>query len=150
MDQTLSDEIKNKKRFLYSYRNNKERLNKLEEKLETLEERLTSISSPNLSGMPRGSVLVTTADLIADKSILKDRIKTLKNKCDNIKKKVLAEIDLLEDVRYSEVLELYFISALSFDDIAEELGYSTRHTITLYSKAIKILVNNNNIAVETQ
>lgn len=141
MSQNIEAEIKRKKRFLYSYKNNKSRLLRLEEKLVLLEHRIESVKSPTLSGMPRGGVPVTLDDLLSDKELLQDRIKQLKSKCRLLKADILKEIDLLEDVRYSDVLELYFIECLSFDSISEDLGYSVRHILNLYKEAIIELVN---------
>ena len=55
------------------------------------------------------------------------------------RREICEEIDSLEDPRFSEVLEMFFIDCMEFDDIAEELGYSERHVISLYSEAIEIL-----------
>lgn len=147
MSQISKQEITQKKQFLYSYKNNKKRLTRLEEKLSLLNERITSIKSPNLSGMPRGGIPVTLDDLLSDKDILQNRIKKLKVKCESIKKDILNEIDKLEDIRYSEVLELYFISDLSFDDIGDELGYTTRHVLRLYTRGVNQLINISNRTV---
>ena len=133
-------EIKKKKSFLYRYRNNKLRLERLEKKLPLLEDRLTSLRATNLSGMPRGGVPVTMDDLLNDIDLLKERIRKLKIKCDEIKREIIDEIDNLEDTRYSEVLEMYFIERLSFEDISDELGYTERHIKRLYARAINKLV----------
>lgn len=55
---------------------------------------------------------------------------------------VLEEIDTLEDDRYVEVLESFFIDCKSFADIAEDTGYQERHVIRLYSQGIEELVIN--------
>ena len=56
-----------KKKWLSRYRNNQIKIDKLSQRLENLEQRITSIKSPNLSVMPRGSVPVTMADMVADR-----------------------------------------------------------------------------------
>ena len=89
--------------------------------------------------MPRGGVPVTIDDLMSDKMDLEDRIKRLKAKSRGLKLEVCEEIDSLEDPRYCEVLEAHFIDGLSFEDIADELGYTERHVIKLYSEAITLL-----------
>lgn len=143
MDDQTSQEIEalryKKKQFLRRYRKNVACIERLEKKLVLLDERITSLRSPNLSGMPRGGVPVTIDDLMSDKMDLEDRIKRLKAKSRGLKNAVYEEIDSLEDSRYCEVLEAHFIEGLSFEDIAEEMGYTERHVINLYSEAITLL-----------
>lgn len=143
MDEQTSQEIEalrsKKKRSLRRYRKNIACIERLEKKLVLMDERITSLRSPSLSGMPRGGVPVTIDDLMSDKLDLEDRIKRLKAKSRDLKKAVCEEIDSIEDSRYCEILEAHFIDGLSFDDIAEELGYTERHVIKLYSEAITLL-----------
>lgn len=140
MDEQSKQEIeKHKKRSLKRYRNNIKCIERLERKLVVLDERIKTIKSPNFSGMPRGGVPVTIDDLLSDKMDLEDRIKRLKAKSRDLKKAVCEEIDSLEDTRYCEVLEAHFIEGLSFEDIAEEMGYTERNVIKLYSEAITLL-----------
>lgn len=128
-----------KKRSLKRYRKNLACIARLEIKLALLDDRITGLKSPSLSGMPRGGVPVKLEDLLSDKMDLEDRIKRLKAKSRGLKNEVCEEIDSLEDSRYCEVLELRFIDGLSFDEIAEEMGYTERHIINLYSEAITLL-----------
>lgn len=140
MDEQSKQEVeKHKKRSLKRYRKIIERIDRLEMKLETLDERITTIKSPNFSGMPRGGVPVTLDDLLSDKADLEARIKRLKEKSREYKTEIREEIDSLEDYRYCEILEAHFIDGVSIEDIAEELGYSERHTYTLYQEAISLL-----------
>lgn len=143
MDDQTSQEIETlrhkKKQSLRRYRKNVACIERLEKKLVLLDERITSLRSPNFSGMPRGGVPVTIDDLISDKMDLEDRIKRLKAKSRDLKNAVCEEIDSLEDSRYCEVLEAYFIEGLTFEDIAEEMGYTERNVIKLYSEAITLL-----------
>lgn len=143
MDDLTSQEIETlrfkKKKSLRRYRKNVACIERLEKKLVLLDDRITGLKSPNFSGMPRGGVPVTIDDLMSDKLDLEDRIKRLKEKSRDLKKSVCEEIDSLEDSRYCEILEAHFIDGLSFEDIAEELGYTERHVIKLYSEAIALL-----------
>ena len=91
--------------------------------------------------MPRGGIKITVEDLIADKLLTEERIHTLKAKSETIKREILAEIDRLDDVRYTDVLELFFIDCLTFEEIAEELGYNERHIVRLYTEALDVLVD---------
>ena len=132
-------EIESKKRFLKRYRKNLNCINRLEDKLNLLDDKLNSVRSPNLSGMPRGGTPVTEADLIADKIDLEERIKRLKEKSKILKREILEEIDSLDEPRYCMVLEEFFIDCLSLEDIAENEGYTIRHVYRLYHDAVESL-----------
>ncbi|MBQ7123441.1 MAG: DUF1492 domain-containing protein [Oscillospiraceae bacterium] len=140
VENEMFQEVEDKKVFLKRYRENRACVRRLEKKLALLEDRIISIKSPNFSGMPRGGQPVTLADLISDKDELEKRIERLKKKGRQIKSEILEEIDTLEDPRYCEILEAYFIDGLSMEDIAENEGYSVRQIYKLYSEAINILL----------
>lgn len=134
-----NQEIKNiekKKRSLKRYKKNKACIERLEEKLLTLNERIQSARSPTLSGTPHGGIPVTTADLIADKEDLTYRIARLKDKGRTLKIEILEEIDTLEDYRYCEILEGFFIECRTLEEIADSEGYTLRHVYRLYSEAV--------------
>ena len=131
--------IERKKRSLKRYKKNVACVVRLEEKLTLLDERIKSIKSPNYSGMPRGGRPVTIDELLSDKIDLEERIKRLKVKGKRLKNEILEEIDSLEDFRYCEVLEAFFIDGLSLEEIAENEGYTVRHIYRLYSEAVTLL-----------
>lgn len=139
MEDQEIQEIKMKKRSLKRYRNNLACIGRLEEKLTLLDDRIKSVKSPNYSGMPRGGTPITIEDLISDKMDLEKRIKRLKDKSTILKDQILEEIDSLEDYRYCEVLEAYFIDCKAMIDIAEEMGYTDRYIYDLYKAAIEAL-----------
>lgn len=130
-----------KKRSLRRYRKNVACVERLEEKLKYLIEKINSPRASNLSGMPRGSTPVTTADLLVDKLELEERIARLKAKGKKLKNEILEEIDTLDDPRYCEILEAYFIDGLTLEKIAEKECYTERHVYRLYSEAITILAS---------
>ena len=142
MEDQEIQEIKKKKRSLKRYRNNLACIGRLEEKLTLLDERIKSVKSPNYSGMPRGGTPITIEELISDKVDLEKRIKRLKDKGKKYKDQILEEIDSLEDLRYCEVLEAYFIECMSISDIAEEMGYTDRYIYDLYKNAVQELTFN--------
>lgn len=134
-------EFKRKKRFLKRYQNNLSCIVRLEEKRLLLDEKSKSVKSPNLSGMPRGGVPLTTADIVSDILDLDDRIARLKDKNKIVKEEILNEIDSLEDSRYCEVLEAFFIDGISLRDIGDNMGYTERHIHRLYKEAIVALIS---------
>ncbi len=131
--------IENKKRTLKRYKKNLACIDRLQSKLDNLNDRLTSVRSPVLSGMPRGGQPVTTADLIAEKCELEERIDRLKEKSKKLRAEILSEIDRLEDPRYCEVLESFFIECKSLEEISDKLGYTDRHVYRLYSEGCTFL-----------
>lgn len=138
-DQTVRNMEKQKKRFLKRYQKNVNCIKRLERKKVDLESRLGSVKSPSLSGMPRG-IPVTQVDLVSEKIDLEKRIEKLKEKNHKVKEEILEEIDALEDTRYCEVMEAHFIDDLTFEKIAEYMGYTERHIYNLYKEAISLLV----------
>ena len=128
--------IESKKRFLKRYRKNYNCIVRLEEKLNLLDVKISSVKSPNFSGMPRGGQPVSIDDMISDKLDLEKRIKRLKEKGKRLKNEILEEIDSLDDPRYVAVLEGFFIDCLSMEDIAENEGYTVRHVYNLYHDAV--------------
>jgi DNA-directed RNA polymerase specialized sigma subunit len=132
--------IEKKKKYLKRYKKNMACIDRLKIKLHNLDDKIKSIKSPNYSGMPKGGQPVTLEELLSDKLDLEKRIDRLSNKKASLKNKVLEEIDNLEDDRYVEVLESFFIDCKTHAEIAEDMGYQERHVIRLYSEAIRELV----------
>lgn len=142
MEDLEIQEIERKKRSLKRYKKNLVCIGRLEEKLALLDDRIKSVKSPNMSGMPRGGTPVTIADLLSDKVELEERIERQKAKSKDLKKEILEEIDSLDDVRYMEILESFFIDGISLEDIADNEGYTVRHVYRLYSEAVTKLALN--------
>ena len=132
-------DVEKKKRELKRYKKNLACINRLEEKLFALDERIRSVRSPNYSGMPKSSDRITTEDLIADKIELEERINRLVSKGRKLKSEILEEIDSIEDYRYCEILEAFFIDRMTIEEIAEKKGYTPRHAYRLYSEAVTLL-----------
>ena len=135
-------EIEKKKRLLKRYKKNLACIGRLEDKLDHLDEKIKSLRSPNYSGMPRGGTPVTIEELLSDKLDLEKRIEKLKRKSKNIKDSIVEEIDTLEDPRYCEVLEAYFIDCKTISEIAEDMGYTDTHIYNLYRDAVTELTLN--------
>ena len=133
----IIQETEDKKRYLRQYRKNRALVNRLKNKIKNLDERMTSLRSPTLSDMPRGGTPITNSDLIAEKDELVERLNRLEEKGKKIKAELLDKIDDLDDPRYAEVLESYFIDCKTLETIADENSYTMRHIVRLYSEAIK-------------
>lgn len=141
MEKSSISEIERKKRSLKRYKKNLACIDRLEDKLDLLNDRMTSIKSPNLSGMPRGGQPTTITDLVADKVELEERIAALKLKSRRLRKETLEEIDRLDDPKHVKVLEMFFIDRLTLEEIAAELNYSNRHVYRIYSESLEYLAD---------
>ena len=136
MDDSQINDIEQKKRYLKRYKKNLALINRLENKLLNLNERIYTIKSPNFSGMPKGGKSVDISDLISDKKEIEARISRLRKKGNILRSETLDVIDSMDDVRYAEILESFFIDCKSFEEIADNMGYTIRHVIRVYSEAI--------------
>ena len=146
MDDSQLKDLERKKRYLKRYKKNLALIERLENKLADLNERIYKIKSPSFSAMPKGSNPVDLSDLISDKDELEARIKRLRKKGKTLKAETLEIIDELDDVRYAEILESFFIDCKSFEEISEDMGYTTRWIIKVYSEAIsKISIKTLNV-----
>lgn len=136
MTADMVNELDRRKRILKRYKRNAAMIDRLAEKLEELNNKIYSLNSPSLSDMPRGGEPVQVEDLIADKLILEQRIERLKVKGQALRSELMDLIDNLDDPRYAEILERFFIDREDFETIANETGYTVRHVIRLYSEGI--------------
>ena len=132
-------QIEQTKKFLRRYRKNKACINRLINKRNQLEERITKVKLPNYSGMPRGGIPISIDELMSDKIDLENRIKRLQHKNTKVKKEITEEIDRLDDPRYCTVLESFFIDGIALEDIADDEGYTVRHVYRIYGEAVKSL-----------
>ena len=133
-------ETESKKRYLKRYRKNRALIFRLRMKIKNLDDRIKSLRSPKFSDMPRGGTPITKEDLSDEKLDIERRIQRLEVKGEKIKSEIVDIIDELEDPRYAEILESFLIECKNFDEIAEDLGYSSRHIERLYSDAINSIV----------
>lgn len=134
--------IEKKKKQLRRYRKNRECLNRLYEKLDFIKIKMINPRAFKVSGMPKGGTPVTMGDLLIEKEELENRIVELKAKGSIIRKEILKEIDTLDDYRYCEILEGYFIDGKSLEDIAYAEGYTLRHVYRLYKRGVELLTLN--------
>ena len=112
-------------------------IKRLENRRETLEERITSIRSPSYTGLPRGGTRITIEDLITDKAEIEERIRRAKDRALSIRREILEVIDSIGDVNLCEVLEYRYIDGLDPEEISEVMGYGARHIQRLLSQAVE-------------
>lgn len=131
--------FKEKKEWLSRYRKNREVINRLEEKLANLDTQIYKIRTVSYSDQPKGGIPVTLNDLLTDKVELEDRINRLSKKGRKIKAEIIDKIDSLDNRKYCEILEAYFIDCKTLVQISYDMGYSDRHTRRMYSEAMQII-----------
>lgn len=131
------DSIGTKKRYLKRYKKTMERLEQLQDKLIEIDTQAVGIGSPRITGMPGGGTPVTSADLIAEKAELEERICSLKEKAKRYREEIIVCIDGLEDPRAAMVLEMFFIHRMTFAQIAQRTSYSERQIYRHYSEGIE-------------
>lgn len=137
-DNTITlDENEAKKRYLKRYRKNRALINRLKNKVIDYEERLSSIKASTVSDMPRGSTPIPREDIISDKVETEARIRRLEEKGKVIRAEIIDKLDELDNVNYVSVLEAFCIECKDFNEIADSIGYSERHVIAIYTKAIE-------------
>ena len=134
--------IEKKKRHLKRYKKNKALVERLEEKLDTLNRRMQSARSPRFTDEPRGGAPVTLDDLLCEKEELETRIECMRAKGRKMRMEILDEIDTLEEVRHAEVLEAFFIDGMTIEEIADTIPCNVRTVYRLYSEGVKILTFN--------
>lgn len=132
--------IAQKKKSFERYKNTQICIDRLNEKIAILDEKITAIRTTNFSDMPRGGEPISISDLLSDKIELEKTVDGLKAENKKLKYQMLSEIYSLENPLYWDVLERLFIDGRSIDDIAYEKGYSSRHIYRMYAKAMDLLV----------
>lgn len=133
-------EIEKKKTFLKRYKKNLAKIRRVEEKIEFINDKMINLKAVRISDEPKGTSSISQAELLSDKILYEERLTYLKNKSQQFKKEIIEVIYTLDDTRYIEVLEAFFIECLTFEQIADKLGYNKRWIIRLYGKALGMIV----------
>lgn len=136
----MKNEVRQKKYALKKYRRQMAKISWLENKLRELDFTLEGMKNKEITDMPRGGQPVDIDDLLSKKEELEIRINNLVQKSRVTRTILYNWLDNLDDERCSEILEMYFIDLLSFEDIADIKHYSTRHVNRLYSKGLNEIV----------
>lgn len=124
------------KSFLRQVRHIDRRVDEALERMERLNARLEAGRMSALTGMPRGGT--------ADWTDMADRVLSLETKINDqvrelvrLKRAAMDAIALVDDSRYREVLELYYIDGYTWEQVAERMGYDVRWVYRLHGRALK-------------
>ena len=123
------------KEFLRLARGADRRIDRATERVERLRARLEAGRLSQLTGMPRGgsSDWTETADkLIELEQIVNARVREM---C-RVKRLAMEAIEAVEEMRYREVLELYYLDGYTWEQVAKQMGYELRHVTRLHGKAL--------------
>lgn len=123
------------KEFLRSVRGIDRRIDETTERLDRIRARLESGRMSNLSGMPRGGTLdwTETADRVIE---LERRVNGQVREMCKLKHAAMDAIDAVVEVQLREVLELYYLDGLTWDQVAERMGLDRRWVFRLHGKAL--------------
>lgn len=138
-DFSLKEETKKKKIYLKRYRNYLIRIKRLEEKLFQIDNQLIGLKSTQITDMPKGGIAATKDDLLIKKEETEHRIQNLVDISRNVRMEIFDCIETLDDYRFSEVLESYFIDGYTLEAIAENKNYSIQHVGYLYGKGLEMV-----------
>lgn len=141
MAKSGTPEFNNKKSWLKRYRQNRETREHLQEKLDSLDARMTSVSAARITDMPHGGRAMTIDDLLIKKEELTNRIESLDCRGRELQSEILEDIYLLDNPRDVDLMELYCIDCMSVSDIADQLCYSERTILRFISQSIERLTN---------
>lgn len=123
------------KEFLRRAREVDRRVDEAQERVERLREKLESGRRSSLTGMPRGGGADWTET--ADRLIELERVVNARTR--ELVRWKLAAIDAIravEEPRMAEVLELYYIDGLKWEDVAKRMGLDIRWVYRLHGRAL--------------
>ena len=123
------------KEFLRRARGMDRRIDEATERVMRLRSRLETGRMAQISDMPRGgnSDWTDTANALIDlEHTMNARIREM---C-KVKRLAMEAIEAVEEMRYREVLELYYLDGYTWEKVAEQMGYDVRHVTRLHGKAL--------------
>jgi DNA-directed RNA polymerase specialized sigma24 family protein len=126
------------KEFLRRARDVDRRVDEAQERAERLRAKLESGRMSGLTGMPRSGGADWTET--ADKLIELERVVNARTR--ELVRWKLAAIDAIrsvEEPRLSEVLELYYIDGLTWEQVAQRMGITERWALILHGRALLLV-----------
>lgn len=126
----------------------RDRISDMEEKIRSLEDRLTGIPAQQITDMPRGGKPRDMGDLITSKLNLMDQLK--KNKvmyqqdlaeAETLKANVYQYIRSADCIRDRTILAMHYVDGMSYARIADVMSYSDRQIKRICKNAVKNLQN---------
>ena len=118
-----------------------ERINSKISQLESLRELATKCTS-TITGMPRNPSPSQSpmADAVCKIIDLQDEINRDIDHLVNLKRELVGVIHNVEDVECRLLLELRYLCFKSWEDIAVQMGYTTRNIHYLHKQALRLVI----------
>lgn len=126
-----------KKEELMQYKNLKIEINKLEERIEALEEQKTSIKSPTITDMPNGGKGLELLDLMVMIEETQTRLTEKRKELLKMLNKIEDVIETLDNSLDRNILRARYIECKKWEQICVELHYSWRQIHKLHSDVLK-------------
>ena len=124
------------KEFLRRAREVDRRVDEAQERVDWLRARLEAGRMSQITGMPRGGGADWTET--ADKLIeLEQRVNARTRELVRCKLAAIDAIDAVEEARLREVLELYYIDGMTWEQVAQRMGLDLRWVFRLHGKALQ-------------
>lgn len=124
------------KEFLRRVRGIDRRVAEAAERAERIRARLEAGRMSNLTGMPRGGSGDWT--LTVDRLIgLEQRVNAQVRELVRLKHAAMDAIDRVDDARLKEVLELYYIDGMDWEQVARRMGLDKRWVFRLHGRALQ-------------
>lgn len=125
-----------KKKWLLEYRKLDQDIERDMEELQRLKSRAEKITS-SVSGMPKGGNQGDRLQLAVDRICeLEERLNGKIDAAVKRRKEMEAAITTVEDRTLQLILRYKYIDDMHWDEIAEKIHYSFRHTTKLHGKAL--------------
>ena len=123
------------KEFLRRARTVDRRVDEAQERVERLRARLEAGRMSQITGLPRGGAQdwTETADRLIE---LEKRVNARTREMCRLKRLALEAIDLVEEARLREVLELYYIDGYTWEQVAKRMQLDVRWVYRLHGRAL--------------
>lgn len=124
------------KEFLRQIRTVDRRIEETAERLQRIRAKLEAGRMSNLTGMPRGGGVdwTETADRVIE---LERRLQAQIAEMCRQKQAAIEAIDRVEEAKYREVLELYYLDGYTWEQVTERMSLDKRWVYRLHGKALQ-------------